>query len=133
MPLVRIDLSADKPAAYRAAIAETTQSTMHAAFGVPVEERFQVVAEHAPGNIVIAHAHRAARQSSDAILIQITLNSGRDAGTKMRFHRLLADRLHDRLGVRREDVVINLVEVERQDWSFGGGEAQLAEPAGSAA
>jgi phenylpyruvate tautomerase PptA (4-oxalocrotonate tautomerase family) len=36
----------------------------------------------------------------------------------------VADGLHDRLGQRREDVFIGLVEVPRENWSFGNGEAQ---------
>ena len=38
----------------------------------------------------------------------------------------IADDLHDQLQVRREDVVINLVEVVKENWSFGGGIAQYA-------
>jgi hypothetical protein len=29
-------------------------------------------------------------------------------------------------GVRKEDVLINLVEVPKENWSFGNGEAQYA-------
>jgi 4-oxalocrotonate tautomerase len=29
--------------------------------------------------------------------------------------------------VRREDVIINLVDVARENWSFGGGIAQYAD------
>jgi hypothetical protein len=36
------------------------------------------------------------------------------------------DGLHERLGLRREDVVMNLVEVKKENWSFGNGEAQYA-------
>ena len=34
----------------------------------------------------------------------------------------LADELTRRLRVRREDVFISLVFVDREDWSFGNGE-----------
>jgi 4-oxalocrotonate tautomerase len=44
---------------------------------------------------------------------------------KALFERI-ADDLHDQLTVRREDVVINLVEVAKENWSFGGGVAQYA-------
>ena len=46
---------------------------------------------------------------------------------KKALFKRIADELHDRLKVRREDVVINLVEVARENWSFGGGVAQYAE------
>jgi len=38
----------------------------------------------------------------------------------------LADLLHLEIGLRKEDVFISLVEVTREDWSFGNGEAQYA-------
>lgn len=133
MPLVRIDLPAGKPVSYRAALMDTVQAAMHSEFGVPLEERFQTVSEHGPGNLSIDPGYLGIERSAAAIVIQITLNSGRDAATKRRFYRTLVDSLHQRVGLRREDVVINLVEVEKQDWSFGNGESQLAKPDGPAA
>jgi len=35
--------------------------------------------------------------------------------------------LKHRLGVRPEDVLINLVEVKKENWSFGNGIAQYAD------
>ncbi len=40
-------------------------------------------------------------------------------------------RFHERAGVRKEDIWINLVDDAREDWSFGNGEMQYA-PEGSA-
>ncbi len=45
---------------------------------------------------------------------------------KKKFYRALADRLSAELGVRREDVFISLVEVKKENWSFGNGIAQYA-------
>ena len=45
---------------------------------------------------------------------------------KRAFYKAIAAGLHDRLMLRREDVVINLVEVKKENWSFGNGEAQYA-------
>jgi len=39
----------------------------------------------------------------------------------------VAQRLHQELGVRPEDVLVNLVEVTKANWSFGNGIAQYAE------
>lgn len=124
MPLARIDLPAGKPTTYSVAIVETVQSAMHMVLNVPVEERFQVVTEHPPDSLSINPAYLGIARSPDAIIIQVTLNAGRDADTEQRFYRVLADRLRDRVGLRREDVLINLVEVSRENWSFGNGEAR---------
>ena len=64
------------------------------------------------------------RYSNDVILIQITLSSGRSIDLKKAFYKRIVDDLHDQLKIRREDVVINLVEVAKENWSFGGGIAQ---------
>jgi hypothetical protein len=54
----------------------------------------------------------------------VTLSVGRTVEAKQAFYRRIADELHRRLDVRREDVFINLVEVVRENWSFGNGVAQ---------
>ncbi len=125
MPLVRIDLPAGKTSSYRAAVAESVQSAMRSALNVPLDERFQVVTEHAPGCLSIDPAYLAIERSPEAMIIQVTLNRGRDVATKARFYKVLADELHARVGLRREDVTISLVEVGPEDWSFGNGQAQL--------
>jgi 4-oxalocrotonate tautomerase len=57
----------------------------------------------------------------------LTLNEGRTLDQKRAFYKAVADGLHQRLDVRREDVLINLVEVKKENWSFGNGEAQYAQ------
>ena len=126
MPLVRLDLPAGKAASYRASVVEVVQSAMHDALAVPIAERFQIVTEHArEGGLSIDPDYLGVIRSGDAVIVQITLNEGRDAATKKRFYHALADGLHQRVGLRREDVMINLVEVKKENWSFGDGEAQL--------
>jgi len=56
---------------------------------------------------------------SDCIFIQLTLNEERAVERKQRFHKAVADGLHQRLSLRREDVFVNLVEVTKENWSFG--------------
>ena len=56
----------------------------------------------------------------------MTLNDGRTVDAKKAFYRAVADGLHERVGLRREDVCISLVEVRKENWSFGNGEAQYA-------
>ena len=49
---------------------------------------------------------------------------GRTLEAKQNLYRLIAERLHLELGMRMEDVLINLVEVKKENWSFGNGVAQ---------
>lgn len=68
-------------------------------------------------------------EKSDAcIFFQITLNSGRSTELKQRFYKTLADRLHEGVKIPKEDVFINFVEVPKENWSFGNGEAQYVTP-----
>ena len=125
MPIVRVELPAGKAADYRAAVGEAIQQAMHAALKVPLEERFHIFTEHAPDSLVIDPIYLGVKRSADAVVVQVTLNEGRDADVKKGFYRTLADRLRERVGLRPEDLVVNLVEVKRENWSFGNGEAQL--------
>ena len=60
-------------------------------------------------------------------MIQITLNEGRTLEAKRALYQEIAGRLHTALGIRAEDVLINLVEVKKENWSFGNGIAQYAQ------
>jgi phenylpyruvate tautomerase PptA (4-oxalocrotonate tautomerase family) len=86
----------------------------------------QIITEHAGENLLIDPAYLGITRSPDCILIQITLNEGRTVEQKRAFYKAVADGLHLRLQLRREDVFINLVEVRKENWSFGNGEAQYA-------
>ena len=124
MPLARIDVPAGKTAEYRSAVGDAVYEAMIKVLNVPKDDRFQVIAEHAAGDLVIDPAYLGIRRSADALVIQVTLNEGRTLEMKKAFYRAVADGLYERLGLRREDVVISLVEVKKENWSFGNGEAQ---------
>jgi phenylpyruvate tautomerase PptA (4-oxalocrotonate tautomerase family) len=66
------------------------------------------------------------QRTSDLVMIQITLSAGRSTEVKQALYRRIADLLHQEAGIRKEDVLINLVEVSKENWSFGNGEAQYA-------
>ena len=111
MPLVRIDLPAGKPAPYRQTIGDVVYDAMVETINVP------------DGLIFDPH-YLGSDRSPDGVFIQITLTEGRTIDAKKTFYKAIADGLHDRLGMRREDVLINLVETKKENWSFGNGIAQ---------
>ena len=126
MPLARIDLPAGKSAAYHAAVGEVVYSALLSALNVPKDDRFQIISEHSTGNLVFDSDYLGIHRTADAIVIQVTLNEGRTLELKRAFYKAVADGLHERIGLRREDIFINLVEVKKENWSFGNGEAQYA-------
>ena len=126
MPLVRVDLVQGKSADYRKAIGEVIYDAMIKTINVPKDDRFQVITEHPADGLVFDPTYLGIHRTADCIFIQVTLNEGRTVEMKRAFYKAIADGLHDRLKLRREDVVINLVEVKKENWSFGNGEAQYA-------
>jgi phenylpyruvate tautomerase PptA (4-oxalocrotonate tautomerase family) len=127
MPFARIDLIRGKSAAFRKTLGEILYKAMTDVINVPAGDKFQVITEHAAEELNVAESYLGNHYTPDVILIQVTLNAGRTVEMKKAFFKRIADDLHAQLKVRREDVVINLVEVAKESWSFGGGVAQYAE------
>ncbi len=126
MPLVRISLREGKSAAYRLAIADAVHRAMVEAVNVPPQDRFQVITEHAPDSLVYDPTYLGVDRTDDVVFIQITLNAGRTTDLKKALYARIAHRLAESPGVRPQDVLINLVEVAKENWSFGNGVAQYA-------
>jgi phenylpyruvate tautomerase PptA (4-oxalocrotonate tautomerase family) len=123
MPLVRIDLRRGKDPAYRKEIGRVVYEAM-VAVGVPANDRFQVVSEHDADNFLFDPGYLGIDRSDDLVIIQITWNEGRTAGRKKALYKAITEGLGKAPGIRPEDVFINLVEVRKENWSFGNGEAQ---------
>jgi 4-oxalocrotonate tautomerase len=128
MPIVRVDLIEGKLPEYRASIGQVVYDQLIAVFGVPKNDRFQVITEHPRGGPHFDPNYLGIHRSDARVFIQITLNSGRTVEQKQQFYKAVADGLHKTVGLRREDVFINLVEVPKENWSFGNGEAQYVTP-----
>ena len=128
MPLVRIDLLEGKTPEYRIQVGEIVYRALLDVFGVPKDDRFQVITEHPKTGLQFDRDYLGVHRSDDCVFLQITLNAGRAVELKQRFYKAVADGLHDGLKLRREDVFISLVEVPKENWSFGNGEAQYVSP-----
>jgi len=124
MPLVRIDLREGTTPEYRKAIADGVHQAMVEAIAIPAADRFQVVTEHKPGNLIYDGKYLDVKRSDKVVFVQITLSTGRKPGQKRALFKRMAEVLEKSPGLRTEDLVINLVEVSWENWSFGNGEAQ---------
>ena len=123
MPLVRIDLRKGKDAAYRKEIGRVVYDAL-LSVGVPRNDRFQIVAEHDAENFLFDPEYLGIHRTDDLVIIQITWSEGRSTEQKQALYKAIADGLHEAVGLRREDVFVNLVEVRKENWSFGDGVAQ---------
>ncbi len=96
-------------------------------FNVPADDYFQVVTDHAATSGVIGPASfLGVDHTPELVMIQITCAEGRSTEQKKALYRAIAGNLASAPGIRREDVIINLVETRRENWSFGNGEAPFA-------
>ena len=125
MPLVRIDVRKGKDAAYRQEIGRVVYEAM-VGVGVPQKDRFQIITEHDASNFIFDPNYLGIDRTDDLIIIQITWNEGRSVDQKKILYRTIAEGLARTLGIRVEDVFINLVETKKENWSFGNGVAQYA-------
>jgi phenylpyruvate tautomerase PptA (4-oxalocrotonate tautomerase family) len=126
MPLTRISLKRGKPPAYKRALCDGIYAAMRETFNVPEEDRFMTVSEYDDDGFVYSATYLDIARSDDLVIIQITANNTRSVQQKQALYRRIAERLAENPGVRPEDICINLVEVAKENWSFGNGVAQYA-------
>jgi phenylpyruvate tautomerase PptA (4-oxalocrotonate tautomerase family) len=124
MPLVRISLREGTTPEYRKAIADGVHQAMIDAIAVPAKDRFQVITEYKKENLIYDLDYLDIKRSDRIVFVQITLSAGRKPGQKRALFKSMAELLAKSPGLRAEDLLINLVEVSWENWSFGNGEAQ---------
>ena len=126
MPLIRISLRTGKPDGYRQAIAENIYASLRETFNVPENDFFATVDELEPRDFIYDRKYFNIERSDDLVLIQLTVSNTRTVEQKKALFRKIADGVAEAGQVRPEDVIVNLVEVAKENWSFGNGEAQYA-------
>src|SRR6267154_189533 len=124
MPLVRISLREGRAPEYRKAIAEGVHQAMVEAMAVPAKDRCQVITEYKEGDLSYDADYLGVERSDKIVFVQITLSTGRKPGQKRALFKRMAELLAKSPGLRPEDLLVNLVEVSWENWSFGKGEAQ---------
>jgi len=126
MPITRIALRRGKPAAFRQAIMEGVYAAMRETFNVPEDDRFMMITQHEADEFLHGRHYLGIDRSDDLVIIQLTVSNTRDLAQKKALFARICQKLGDNPGVRPQDVFINLVEVAKENWSFGNGEAQYA-------
>lgn len=124
MPLVRISLLRGKTRAYLSAIAENVYEALHESFNVPEDDRFMVITEHDPEELVFSRSYMGMARTDDFVLIQLTVSNTRTQAQKNALYARIVERLQQNPGIGPDDVMISLVEGDKGNWSFGRGLAQ---------
>lgn len=126
MPLIHIAMRAGKPPAYRQAIFDTLYHAMRETFNVPEDDQFMTITEHEAANFRYSPSYLGVARSDDTVFIQITASNTRNLEQKKALFQRIAQLLGESPGLRSEDVFVNIVEVAKENWSFGHGLAQYA-------
>lgn len=127
MPLVRINLAKTASAENVRAISNVVYDAMTGVANVPANDKFQIVTRHAEDELIYpADGYLGVTYTPGIVFIQVTWNAGRSIDVKKAFYKAVAEGIAAKTGMRKEDVWISLVDVAREDWSFGNGEMQYA-------
>ena len=126
MPLVRVSLRTGKPDQYRRAIGTAVHRALRETANVPQGDEFQIISEHDRAGLIYDPDYLDIHRDDEVVFIQITLNQGRSTEVKQALYARIADLLAENPGIRKQNVLINLIEVPKENWSFGNGEAQYA-------
>jgi 4-oxalocrotonate tautomerase len=121
MPLVRITLAEGTSPEHRRAIADGVHQALVETANVPPDDRFQVVQEAKAADFHWSATYLGIERTAAVVFVQIFLNVGRTTEIKKALYARIAEKLAGAPGLRKEDVLVNLVEVPRENWSFGNG------------
>ena len=126
MPLVRIAVRESTSEATAKKIGEIVYRQMLVSFNVPANDNFQIITRHSEQSLIYDPTYFGIARMDGIVIVQITFSEGRTVDQKKAFYAGVVDQMHNELGIRKEDVFINLVEVKKENWSFGNGIAQYA-------
>jgi 4-oxalocrotonate tautomerase len=134
MPLVYVTLAEGTTSPdRRAQIGEGIDRALIDVAHVPEDDRFQVINEVPSANLIYSPDFGGFDRSPSAVFIQIFFNAARLAGS-VDVKRALYARIAENLGaagVRGDDIPISLVEMPKENWSFGRGELSYPPSAAS--
>lgn len=121
MPLVRITLAQGTSPASRRAIADGVHRALVETANVPADDRFHVIDEVPEENLIFSRSYLGVERRGPVVFVQVFLNLGRSVAVKQALYARIAAELAGAPGLRKEDVLVCLVEVPKENWSFGNG------------
>jgi 4-oxalocrotonate tautomerase len=122
MPFVRISIKKQLNALARKGIADAVHEALVSAVKIPTDDRFQII-ETKGDDIIYDPAFLGITRDDGIIFIEIHLSPGRSTEIKQALYAEITRRLTG-LDIKPDNVVIHLVETQRENWSFGQGVAQ---------
>lgn len=125
MPLVMIDTIRGRyDETELRTIMDAVQDAVVEAFGVPETDRYQILTQHEPFELLALDTGLGIERSERLVIVRLA-SKQRTQDAKVQLYRLLAENLNDRVGVEGNDLVVSITENGDADWSFGHGTAQF--------
>ena len=121
MPLVRITLRKGRSPEFLRDASAAIHDALVAVANVPADDKFHIIEEVEADRLIAHPTYGGVSRGDGLIVIQITLNAGRTLDVKRALYADIAMRLASAVDVRPDDVLVSLVEVTKENWSFGGG------------
>ncbi|QEL55988.1 tautomerase family protein [Chromobacterium paludis] len=121
MPYVRIDVLKGKSPQYLRALADSVHQAMVECFAVPPADRFQLIHQHEPGEMIFDRDYADGPRSDDFALVAIQTGKPRAAETKAALYARMAERLSASPGLSPADLMVVISDGEMDNWSFSHG------------
>ena len=124
MPLITIDVITGRSREELRTLLDTVHGAMVEAFGVPDSDRYQILTEHEPHQLVARDTGLGLTRTEDLVILRF-ISRARPEAAKQRLYQLLAAGLESACGLSPDDLIVSITENGGADWSFGGGVAQF--------
>ncbi|MCJ0925874.1 tautomerase family protein [Mammaliicoccus sciuri] len=124
MPIIKIDMIKGRNKQEIIKILDISYRVMLKNFEAPEGDRYQIVNQHEDYEMQILDTGLGVERTKDVIVFTL-ITRPRTQTQKTNFYKDLVDTLHESVGIRKEDIMISLVENSDEDWSFFNGNAQF--------
>lgn len=124
MPLIQVDLQKQENPETLRHILDTIHECIVEAFDIPPKDRYQIVNQHDPEELILLDTGLGFERTNRQIVIRVT-SKQRTQDKKEKLYELLAQQLESECSIPPKDLLISIVENGDADWSFGFGRAQF--------
>jgi phenylpyruvate tautomerase PptA (4-oxalocrotonate tautomerase family) len=126
MPFVYYDIVRGRSHDQIRALLDSAQGAMVDSFGTPERDRYQVVTQHSPDEMIIQDNGLGIGRSENIVVIHLINRMGKKTqAQKEKLYELLARNLKHDCGLDPADLVVVITENESEDFSLGYGKAQF--------
>ncbi|MDF7627591.1 tautomerase family protein [Leuconostocaceae bacterium ESL0723] len=121
MPLIKVDILKGRTEGEIRGILDAIHEAVLVSFKVPDRDRYQVVTQHDPDEMIIEDTGLGYPRTDKVTVISITSKKRSEEAVRTLYKEIVTNLSESGL-VPPEDVMINITFNETYSWSFGRGE-----------